>query len=238
MIVRPRKLYEQIADHIADAIYSHQYGAGDRLPAERELMEQYGVGRPAVREAIFSLERLGLLEVRSGQRARVTKPSPEKLIGTLSGAAKHYLVDDAGVRYFQDARMFFEVGIARHAAREATPEDIDNLKEALLANKRAIGTVENFVKTDVNFHFVLVLITRNPIFSAVHDALVEWLTEQRHTALNNPHEDTIAYGAHEAIYEAIAAHDPDRAEREMRSHLCQVAEAYWRAGRQRDGARP
>ena len=238
MLVRPKKLYEQIADHIADAIYSNRYGEGDRLPAERELMEQFGVGRPAVREALFSLERLGLLEVRSGQRARVTKPSAEKLIGTLSGAAKHYLVDDAGVRHFQTARMFFEVGIARHAAREATAEDLEDLKAALAANKQAIGTVDDFVKTDVNFHYVLVLITRNPIFSAVHEALVEWLTEQRHMALNNPHEDTTAYTAHEAIYQAIAAHDPDRAEREMRSHLLQVAEVYWRARQQAQPAQP
>lgn len=236
MIVRPKKLYEQIAEHIADAIYTHQYGEGERLPPERELMEQYGVGRSAVREALFSLERQGLLEVRSGQRARVTRPSPEKLIGTLSGAAKHFLVDDAGVRHFQDARMLFEIGIACHAAREASPEDIDRLRDALAANERAIGTVAEFAKTDVNFHYELVLITRNPIFSGIHEALVEWLTEQRHTALNDPNEDTTAYAAHQAIFEAIATHDPERAEREMRSHLAQVAEVYWRARRNTNGA--
>ena len=66
---------------------------------------------------------------------------------------------------------------------------------------------------------------RNPIFTAIHAALVEWLLEQRRTTLA-PGEDAKAYEAHRAIFEAVAARDPDRAERAMRDHLEYVARRY------------
>lgn len=236
-LIRPKKLYEEVVVRISDAINSDQWEPGDRLPSERELMEQFGVGRPAVREALFALQRMGLVEVRSGTRARVTKPTPQRLINELSGAAIQFLVDEMGVRHFQDARLFFEVGLARYAATHATPEDVGKLEQALLANKRTIGDLKEFARTDVDFHFVLPLISRNPIFIAIHEALVEWLTEQRTTALQSPDEDRIAYAAHEAIFKAIAKHDPDRAERAMKAHLAQVSEVYWRARKRRQRAR-
>jgi DNA-binding FadR family transcriptional regulator len=76
---------------------------------------------------------------------------------------------------------------------------------------------------------VLALIPQNPIFTAMHSAIAEWLVEQRHVTLVYPGQNKIAYRAHKAIYEAIAAHDADRAERVIKAHLDQVSNAYWRA---------
>ena len=218
---------------ITASIRSGHYQPGDQLPSERDLMAQFGVGRPAVREALLTLQRLGLVEVRSGLRAKVTKPSPQSLIHGLSSAAEQFLAEEQGVRQLQDARLFLEVGLVRHAAVHATAEDLDKLREALLANKRAIGDPEAFTTTDVDFHFVLSLAKRNSIFLAVHEAVVQWLAEQRQIALHNPNEDRIAYAAHEAIFNAIADRDPDEAERRMRAHLAQVADVYWRVKRRR-----
>ncbi len=231
-IIRPRKLYEQIADRITAAIRSNEYSLGDVLPSERELMERFGVGRPAVREALFALQRMGLVEVRSGMRARVTEPTPDRLIGELSEAVKLFLVTNTGIRQFQDARASFEIGLARHAALHATPEDLRQLKEALRANEQAIGDFELFAKTDVEFHFILAVIRRNSIFTAMHQAIAQWLTEQRTTALRSPGEDRIAFVAHEAICEGVASGDPDRAERAMAEHLAQVGKTYWEIKKQ------
>jgi DNA-binding FadR family transcriptional regulator len=79
----------------------------------------------------------------------------------------------------------------------------------------------------VDFHFVLPLITRNAIFIAIHEATLEWLTDQRVTGLLNPGEDRLSFSAHEAIYEGIEAHDPDRAERAMLAHMDRTSEVYW-----------
>lgn len=228
-VIRPKRLYEEVVARMTATITAAQFEAGDRLPSERELMQQFGVGRPAIREALLTLQRMGLVEVRSGMRARVTKPTAHGLIRELSGAARQFLADDAGVRQLQDARMLLEIGLARHAAVHATGEEIEKLREALVANRNAIGDDPMFARTDVEFHFVLPVISGNSIFLAVYEALVEWLTEQRLIALQDPIEDRVAYAAHEAIFKAIAARDPEQAEREMRAHLAQVAEVYWRA---------
>jgi GntR family transcriptional repressor for pyruvate dehydrogenase complex len=188
-------------------------------------MRQFGVGRPAVREALFHLGKMGLIEVRSGERARVTRPTPEIVIGTLSGAARHMLASPGGVRDFQAARTFFEVGLVRHAAEHATAEDIERFEAALEENRRSIGDLKRFQRTDVAFHYVLAVIPGNPIFTAIHAAFAEWLLEQRQTTLA-PGQDEIAYAAHRQIFEAVAARDPDRAEAAMREHLAYVARRY------------
>ena len=118
--IRRRKLYEEVADDLERMIQDGRYAAADLLPSERDLMRQYGVGRPAVREALFHLRKMGLVEIRSGERARVTRPTPEFVIGALSGTARHMLAAPGGVRDFQNARSFFETGLARYAAIHAS----------------------------------------------------------------------------------------------------------------------
>jgi GntR family transcriptional regulator, sialic acid-inducible nan operon repressor len=224
-IVRPRKLYEEVADQLERMIRDGEYALRDQLPSERELMRQFGVGRPAIREALFHLRKMGLVEIRSGERARVTQPTPKVVIDALAGTARHMIAAPGGVHDFQAARIFFEVGLARQAARQASDEDIANFRHALEANRQSIGDMKRFERTDVAFHYVLAVIPRNPIFTAIHAALAEWLLEQRRTTLA-PGEDLKAYQAHRSIYEAVLARDPDGAERAMRDHLNHVARRY------------
>jgi GntR family transcriptional repressor for pyruvate dehydrogenase complex len=173
--------------------------------------------------------------INSGERARVTQPTPKIVFESLAGSARHLLAAPDGVRNFQEARLFFEIGLARYAAQHASEADLAELKQALDANRQALDNLYAFERTDVAFHYVLALIPRNPIFTAIHEAIVAWLTEQRTTTLRTPGQKFVACRAHEKIYEAIAARDPDAAERVMRAHLDQVTEAYWRAQEEEDG---
>ena len=223
--VRRRKLYEEVADQLERMIEDGEYPRGDQLPSERDLMRQFGVGRPAIREALFHLRKMGLVEIRSGERARVTRPTPQFVIDALAGTARHMIAAPGGVHDFQDARVFFEVGLARHAAEHATDEDLARFKTALEANRQSIGDLKRFERTDVAFHYVLAVLPQNPIFTAIHAALAEWLLEQRQTTLA-PGQDLKAYQAHRAIFEAVAARDPDRAEKAMRDHLDYVVRRY------------
>jgi GntR family transcriptional repressor for pyruvate dehydrogenase complex len=233
--IRRRRLYEEIAGRLEAMIHEGQYSPGDQLPSERELMKQFGVGRPAVREALFALQKMGLVAINSGERARVTQPTPKVVFESLAGSARHLLSAPDGVRNFQEARLFFEIGLARYAADHATEADLAELKRALDANRQALDNLHAFERTDVAFHYVLALIPRNPIFTAIHEAIVAWLTEQRTTTLRTPGQKFVACRAHEKIYEAIAARDPEAAERVMRAHLDQVTEAYRRAQEEEDG---
>ncbi|MGK9170236.1 transcriptional regulator NanR [Inquilinus limosus] len=223
--IRRRKLYEDVAEHLERMIRDGTYAPSDLLPSERDLMRQFGVGRPAIREALFHLRKMGLVELRSGERARVTRPTPQFVIDALSGTTRHMLAAPGGVQHFQSARSFFETGLARYAALHATSEDLSDLEAALAANREAVGDLKRFQETDVGFHYVLAVIPRNPIFIAIHEALVEWLLEQRKTTLTAGGFE-IAYEAHRQIFEAVAARDPDRAEQAMRDHLDYVARRY------------
>ncbi len=223
--VKRRRLYEEVADRLERQIQDGDYSPTDQLPSERELMRHFGVGRPAIREALFHLGRMGLIEVRSGERARVTRPTPQVVIEALAGTARHMLSSPGGVRDFQAARLFLEVGLARHAARHATEDDLAKLEAKLEQNRELIGDLKRFQRTDVEFHYVIALVSRNPIFAAIHDALAEWLLEQRRTTLA-PGQYEIVYEAHRKIFEAVVSRDPDRAEAAMREHLEYVARRY------------
>lgn len=224
-VIRRRKLYEEVADQLERSIQDGDYAPADQLPSERDLMRQFSVGRPAVREALFHLRKMGLVEVRSGERARVTRPTPRVVLDALSGTARHMLAAPGGVRDFQSARIFFEVGLVRHAARNATEEDLADFETALEKNRQSLGDLKRFERTDVAFHYVLAVIPRNPIFTAMHAAFAEWLLEQRRTTLA-PGEDVKAHQAHRKIFEAVALRDPDRSEEAMREHLEYVAQRY------------
>jgi GntR family transcriptional regulator, sialic acid-inducible nan operon repressor len=225
-IILRRKISDEVADRLEAMICNGQFSAGDQIPSERDLMKMFGVGRPAIREGLFSLQKMGLLSVGSGSRARVTMPTAAKLVQSLSGAARLFLVQPNGVRHLQDARLLFEVALARQAASKATVDDIQKLEAALEENRRALDD-PTFGRTDVAFHYVIAEIPKNPVFTAICEALVEWLVEQRRIALENPGANQKAYRAHQRIFKAISEKDSDGAAAAMRDHLDDVARLYW-----------
>src|SRR5439155_20415863 len=168
------------------------------------------------------LQQQGFVEIRSGARARVTAPSLKFLTGQLTGLVKRVAAAGQGQTHMEQVRLLFEAGVAWQAAQQATEEDIARLKRALDANTAAMGNTGEFIRTDVAFHYELTVITRNPIFAAMHDTLVEWLIDQRTTTIHMPDADLFSVRDHPAIYEAVAAHDPMRAFHQMLSHLCPI----------------
>jgi GntR family transcriptional repressor for pyruvate dehydrogenase complex len=226
-LIQRRRLYEEIEARLANDIVAGRLKEGDQLPSERALMERFGVGRPAVREALLSLRKKGLVAVISGERARVTRPTAKALVAEISAGVQRLIEYPDGMRHLQEVRTFFEIGLARIAAMIATEGDILELKERLAENKAAIGRSPEFEHTDVAFHYVLAKIPRNPIFTTLAEAVVGWLTEQRRKALLQPQAYETAYRFHRRIFLAVKDRDPDRAEAAMREHLGVVAQQYW-----------
>jgi DNA-binding FadR family transcriptional regulator len=225
------RLYQTIASNLAARIHAGEFPDGSRLPSERELVETYSASRTSVREALLSLQSSGLISIRQKTRARVTALNSPALLNQLSETAQSLLAQPDGVANFQEARGLFESGLARYAARHASPKEIDRLGQALAENRKAVSDPPQFIKTDIAFHDVLAEIPRNPIFSALNSALSEWLMEQRTMALRAPNRGAAkrAYDGHEAVFNAIAAHDVEAADRAMSSHLSTVVEYYMNA---------
>jgi len=224
-----RRLYEEVAERIEQLIVAGRLRPGDKLPSERDLMSVFGVGRTAIREALFALQRKGIVAAQSGGRPVVIEPKADVIVSELSGAVRLYLAAGDGTREFQRARRLFEPAIARHAARAATDADIIQLRNALAANEAALGDLERFVDTDVAFHFAIVELTRSRLLVAMHRAVFEWLREQRSSSGEPRGSVQAAFRAHRRIFDAIAARDPDAAETAMTDHLVEVEEFYWRA---------
>lgn len=227
--VKRRKLSEEVSDRLQELMLNSELKPGDELPSERELMEMFGVGRTSVREAFVSLSQMGLVELRNGERARVTKPSATTVVDGLGGPVRHFLSEPHGVEELQRARVMFEVMLARHAANYAQDGDKEALRDALEANRQALGDVDRFTKTDLAFHLVLAESAHNSIFPALHSALITWLAQQRTVSLRAAGADQAAFAAHEAIYAAVAAGTPDAAEAAMTNHLHEVEHFYQEA---------
>ena len=126
--VERKTLSEQVAEQLETEILEGRLSENAQLPSERELMEQFGVGRPAVREALFYLQRLGLIAINSGTRARVIRPTAEAVMSRLSGVTRQLLSKPDGQQYFQEARAMFEISLARYAAVNASEEDLQRLR--------------------------------------------------------------------------------------------------------------
>jgi DNA-binding FadR family transcriptional regulator len=227
LTVDRKKLYEQVAAHLERQILEGKLRPGEQLPPERDLQIRFGVGRPAIREALITLHRSGLIEIVNGTRARVAIPTASDVVSGMAASVRQMLSTDEGQHHFQGVRLFFESGLARQAAKTASDAQIQALRKALDANRAALGNRAAFIDTDVAFHLVIAEIGGNPIFTALHDAMAGWLKEQRVVTLQSDGQDRIAHEAHVAIFEAIAAKNPDQAEAAMTAHLAQLSDTFW-----------
>ncbi len=226
-----RKRAHDVAEKLEALIAGEEFGVGSRLPSEKELMARFGVGRPAVREALFMLQQQGRIEIGNGARALVISPTPAFMVKQLGELIKRVAHGPRGQEYLEQARYLFETGLAWQAAQNATDHDIERLRQALEANVAALGRTGEFIRTDVSFHYELARIARNPVFNVVHEILVEWLIDQRTTTIHMPEADSLSVRDHTAIYEAVAAREPARAFHEMAGHLRLITRLYTEAKR-------
>ncbi len=224
-----RKLYQEVQERLLQRINSGEWVPGDQLPSERELMEFYGVGRVAVREALQELARSGIVEISHGERARVVVPSASLLIQQIGEGARHLLrMQPEMLAHVRDARLFLETGMVRLAAERATDADVALLRERWRQPQDALQDLEHFIERDMQFHREIARISGNPIFSAIVEAMFGWANEHFRFIVRAPGVETLTLAEHERIVQAIAAHDPDAAERAMRDHLTRVSEQYRR----------
>ncbi len=225
--IQRRKIYQEVLDRLMARIRSGGILAGAQLPSERELMDEYGVGRPAVREALQALERSGIVEILHGERARVVVPTAERLVAQIAGGAMHLLRSQPGsLEHLKDARVFLECGTARMAAEKATGEQVARLRLAIAQQRAAMADFDEFVERDMAFHREIAGISGNPIFPAVAEALFRWAGEYYQTLVRAPGAEELTLTEHERIVDAIAAHDPDAASEAMHAHLTRANQLY------------
>lgn len=223
--VRVTSAVDEVADRLLTAIAVGDFLPGERLPAERELTTLLHVSRPTVREAVARLQALGVIEIRRGRNggAYVRDSWTE----STAAAVRHTLLPRwEEFEQLFDLRSLVEGMVAATAARRRGPKDLDPMRDALNAYLSA-RTPRDEQAADSAFHRAVCAATGNPqIVLLSRDLLARislgfpvepWGKGERTHFHRGSHD-------HRALYEAIAAGEPERAEEIARRHFMISAE--------------
>jgi len=214
--VRKVRRYEQVAEQIRKLISSGALKPGDLLPPERELAAKLGVGRSSIRDAVRTLEVMGILEPRQGHGTVVRDLSADALVVPLSLVLtrKRELVHE-----LLDVRRMIEPALAARAAKNATPEEIAQMRGILERHEAKLRRGEQAIDEDSDFHYALALAARNSVVLRVLDVLMDLLRESRSRSLQVKGRPKRSFDGHRRILRAIERRDGHAAESAVRQHL-------------------
>ena len=225
--IERKKLSDQILEKLLARIEGGEFPPGSQLPSERALMKRFNVGRPAVREALQGLERMGLISITHGERARVEALKPKHVFDQIAAPVRHLLITNpATLEHLKQARMMFEVAMVKLAAGQARRDDIASLREKLDRQRACAGKPKDFIQADIAFHTAIASVPGNPIFTAISESMLGWLFEFHTEALHSPGHEDLTLAEHEKIFEEIAARNPEAAAEAMSAHLARSNPLY------------
>ena len=231
--VKSTRIYAEIVRQVRALIAEGRLKSGDRLPPERDLAQQFKVSRTSVREALRTLESLGLIEIRPGEGTFVRRVSVESLIEPL---AQVILSQREAVGELFEARRLIEPGIAGLAARRATEEEIQEMERILEEQASEVAAGRTGLAQDAAFHASIAASVRNRAILRIVNTLMDLLVQSREESLQTPGRPTRSHQDHQRILEAIRRRDEAGARRAMRDHLIAVEALVM--GRGGDEARP
>jgi GntR family transcriptional regulator, transcriptional repressor for pyruvate dehydrogenase complex len=217
--VRKTKVYEQVAQQLQRMIHDGLVKPGDKLPPERELAEMLQVSRGSLRDAIRTLELMGLLEPRQGEGTVVCDPSAKSLINPLATVLlrQRELVGD-----LLEFRRMIEPTLAARAATKASEEELMALEEILKRQKEKVDRGELAIDEDSEFHYAIAQAAKNSVVLKVLDAFMDLLRESRERSLQLEGRLQKSFLGHRRILSAIRRHDAEAAEAAMRRHIDEV----------------
>jgi GntR family transcriptional regulator, transcriptional repressor for pyruvate dehydrogenase complex len=213
------KLAEQVARDIADTIFHLELGPGAKLPPERAMLEQFGVSRGTLREALRILEVQGLLIMKVG-------PAGGPVVAAMNArdfqrmSSLHYKAAGTTVQQLWQARVEIEPGLARLAAEQGDPAAMEELN-TLLATSQRMETQNDtdFLRFGSEIHRAIARASGNPILDLVARSLGE-MTAHINSAgvFANEHRSKV-HRDHQMIVRAVIAGNANRAEKLMRTHM-------------------
>lgn len=218
----------QIAEALAADVRQGTLAPGAMFPSERDLCDRFGVGRNVVRSAIGNLQTMGLVDQEPGHRPRVAAPTLSRVMGNMSDAARYFFAGTEGRVHLEQARLFLETSLVRHAVSHANNAHIARMLEATEECEASLSDITAFRNADVRFHRVLAEIPGNPIFVALHEAFVERLMKGRGELSDQNDHMALSNKEHKEIVVALLDRDADRAEAIMTEHLARNFASHFR----------
>jgi GntR family transcriptional repressor for pyruvate dehydrogenase complex len=215
-------LSDAVTDRIISQIQDGRYRAGDRLPTERELAEQLGVGRTSVREGLRFLEKLGVLEIRQGMGTVVRSLSLGEVFEHLVPVQTIIELPDRDVRDIMHVRRVLEAESAQLAAQHATDRQLGRLEELLHGMAASLEKPRDYLEMDLEFHVVVAEAASNPVLAQLVNLIRDIYTRYFEIVLRDPEMNKTSLGFHRRLYAALRDHDADAARQHILAHLSQA----------------
>lgn len=208
--VNRKTLSKQVLDEIIDLLLSGQLKSGDRLPSELELMEMFDVSRSVIREALTSLESMGIVNRKTRNGTFFSDKigsKPFSMMLALSAGNLPSIIE---------TRLSLELGFVTLAAEKITDKELDQLKQTIDAMSSATS---DYTEIDKEFHKIIAHSASNPLLEGVITPLLN-LYDRTLEQIPNRHRDSKAtIQQHIDIYEALKKRDPIEASTAMYRHL-------------------
>jgi GntR family transcriptional regulator, transcriptional repressor for pyruvate dehydrogenase complex len=202
-------LSKQVVESIIQLLISGQMKPGDKLPTEMELMEILNVSRPVLREALSSLESLGLITRKTREGTFFNNKISSHPFSIMLSLAHDNL------QAMVEARMALELGLITIAAEKISDEDLKRLKQTIEIIENSKD--QNYGEADIEFHRIIALSANNQIVEGMVDSLIVTLVKIDSEIKVREPERTIEH--HMAIYKALEKRDPFEAFHQMYLHL-------------------
>jgi GntR family transcriptional repressor for pyruvate dehydrogenase complex len=223
VIVRPHRrparpqLVGETIELLRSRLGSGEYKIGDRIPSETALIEEFGIGRTTLREAVRVLEHEGLLVVRQGAGTYLQSVKDR---GILSGRLRQ-----ARVLEVLEVRRALELEIARLAATRRSDAALAAIRHAIEGMRSSLGRSDEiaFLEADLEIYRVLAGATGNSMLIEIHAFFADALRLALTQIVSIPGVMQNCLGRHEQLYEAISAGDADLAEAITKAHLERLA---------------
>ncbi len=213
------RLSEQVADALIQQVVSQELKAGDRLPTEPELVEQFDVSRTVIREAGRILVERGLVEIR---------PRTGMVVADFDGTgfARQFelllQMKRGSFRELMEMRLALEVGMIEHAAERYTADDRRLIEEALRSFDATDLDHASALEADLEFHAALAHASHNPFFTHIINPINDYLRGAYRPTLGYEAARENTQREHREISEAVFARDVAAAGRHARQHLLRV----------------
>jgi len=214
--IKRSRLSDEVATQIKNLISEGILKPGDRLPPERELIKQFGVSRPSLREALNSLVTMGFLEIKQSKRTFVKSVASERMEDPLSFLIK---TDTQKIFDLIEVRKAMEAWGAMQAAQRATEEDIKRLESIIEEMEKAIEEGRDWDKEDADFHLAIAQATHNMVQIHIMSTIYDLLRESAAKLFTDKTKIKKLLQQHSRIVSAIKNHSGEKARERALEHL-------------------
>ena len=217
--VSKQSIPDSVSKQIQQLIAKRKLKAGDKLPSQRDLAEQLGVGRPAIREALKRLEAMGIVKVQHGKSSTIEKVDLSTIMGNVSNLLELAPID---VLQLLEAKEIIEFKCSELASQRATEKDLTEMKGYLEEMEKNKKNPKVHAEADYLFHFTIVKAAGNPF---IIEIMIEKAIEE--TAIEDDligRERAMRY--HRSLYRAIRQKDGKKAAEVLHKHSLESRGRY------------